>query len=334
MTYLLTAAVILFFFQGCWSRAQFSPSVGCTSTDYEVNVSCLIINLDYVECNWTKPQMQHINYTFSSAFLWNSFSECPEYLQEQGQNVGCKIPLNATQRFEPFRTKLYVGGYQTICKNYTDLKQRVKLNPPSILSVNSSAREGEVCVRWIESKIKKNCVNYTVAYRKASGPWKISIPVMSSSYCVSPVASGVLYTFQVRSSMSDMCGASDFWSDWSDPVEWSNNKGVMTAEQPQVYWHVLGSVLGVIVLICLSLLLYYSERIRVVFVPVVPDPSKSLQDLFKKYNGNVESWVYINRELKDAFETDFTESPPCVVCEAGPTFETKTEDGPVEQPVS
>lgn len=35
---------------------------------------------------------------------------------------------------------------------------------------------------------------------------------------------------------------------------------VMTAEQPQVYWHVLGSVLGVIVLICLSLLLYYSER--------------------------------------------------------------------------
>lgn len=50
----------------------------------------------------------------------------------------------------------------------------VKLNPPSILSVNSSAREGEVCVRWIGSKIKKNCVNYTVAYRKASGPWKVS----------------------------------------------------------------------------------------------------------------------------------------------------------------
>lgn len=48
----------------------------------------------------------------------------------------------------------------------------------------------------------------------------------------------------------------------------------------------------------------------------------------------LQSWVYINRELKDAFETDFTESPPCVVCEAGPTFETKTEDGPVEQPVS
>lgn len=57
-------------------------------------------------------------------FSWDSFSECPEYLQEQGQSVGCKIPLDATQRFQPFRTKLYVGGYQTICKNYTDLKQR------------------------------------------------------------------------------------------------------------------------------------------------------------------------------------------------------------------
>ncbi|MCI4379996.1 hypothetical protein PGIGA_G00234850 [Pangasianodon gigas] len=340
MTYLPVTIILpgclLFFFQGCWSRSQFSPSAdgSCINTGYKVNISCLIINLEYVECNWTKPQMQQINYTFSSVFLHNSSHECPQYLQEHRQNVGCRILLGAPiQRFDPFHTKLSVGGNQSICKNYTTLKHRVKLNPPQNLSVNASGREGEVCVHWIRSNIKQDCVNYTVGYRKASGPWKISTPTLYSSYCVSPVSSGVTYTFQVRSSMSDMCGASDFWSDWSDPVQWNNNKDVRTTAQRQVYWHVLGSVLGVIILISLSLLLYYSERIKVVFVPVVPDPSKSLQDLFKKYNGNVESWVYISRELKDAFEPDYTESP-CVVCEPSPTSETKTKDGPTEQPVS
>ncbi|KAG7329208.1 hypothetical protein KOW79_007382 [Hemibagrus wyckioides] len=336
MTYLPAAVILpgclLLFFQVCWSSSHFSPSadVRCISTDHEVNISCLIINLEYVECSWRKFQMQQTNYSFSSVFLYNSFRECPEYLWEHGQRVGCRIPLdNPTQRFGPFNTVLSVGGNQSVCKNYADLKQRVKLNPPYNLSVNSTSREGEVCVRWTWStNIKQNCLDYTVRYRKASGPWK-----SSSLDHVSPLSSGVDYTFQVRSRLTDSCGGSEFWSDWSDPVQWNDNQVVSTTTQTPVYWHVLGSFLGIVVLIILSTMLYYSERIRVVFVPVVPDPSKSLQDLFKKHNGNVESWVYISKDLKDAFEPDYTESP-CVVCDPSPTSETKTEAGPTEQSIS
>lgn len=273
--------------------------------------------------------MQQINYNFSSMFAHNPSRGCPEYVWEHGQRVGCRILLEEqTQRFEPFRTKLSVGGNQSLCRNYTDLKQRVKLNPPFNLSVNSSGRDGEVCVRWrSNTNIKKDCVSYMVRYRKASGLWK-----SSSSDCVSPLSSGVVYTFQVRSRMSDVCGASMFWSDWSDPAQWNDNKDVMTTTRSRMSWHVLGSVLGGVVLIVLSLLLCFNERVKVVFIPVVPDPSKSLQDLFKKHNGNVESWVYISRELKDAFEPDYTEAP-CVVCDPSPTSEAKTEAGPKEQPV-
>ncbi|XP_060783815.1 interleukin 2 receptor, gamma b [Neoarius graeffei] len=330
---LIVPGCLLFFFQGSWSRSPFSPSadVSCISMDCMVNISCLIIDLKYVDCNWTKAQMQQINYTFSSKFSHDSFRECPEYLQEHGQTVGCRIPLeDQMQRFNPFSTKLSVGGNRSIYKNYTDLKQRVKLNPPYNLSVNASDRDGEVCARWTVRRtgIMQNCERYKVGYQKASGSWKFSTDVPSSPYCISPVSSRVMYTFKVQRSISTNCGGSEFWSDWSNLAQWGENKA-----QPPVYWQVFGSVLAVLILIGLSLLLYYSERIKVVFVPVTPDPSKSLQDLFKKHNGNVESWVYISRELKDAFETDYTETP-CVVCESSPTLETKTVDGPMEQPVS
>ncbi|KAM9470705.1 interleukin 2 receptor, gamma b [Clarias gariepinus] len=334
----LPLVVILLFLQVCWiARAQRSHNGQCITTDDRFNISCLIINLEYIECTWNKPQMQQINYTFSSMFSGESLRECTEYLQEDGQNVGCRMfPNLPIKRFDKFYTNLSVGGNLTTCKDYAELKQRVKLSPPYNLSVSAKNKGEAVCVTWIRNNTKnKKCVEDVVGYQKASGPWKIIKPKDPNSYCLSMVSSGVVYTFKVQSRMSESCGASDILNDWSHPVQWNNPKPTNkpNTSQPQVYWHVLGSVLGVIILISLSLLLYYSERIKVVFVPVVPDPSKSLQDLFKKYNGNVESWVYISRELKEAFEPDYTESP-CVVCEPSPTLKTKTADAPMKQPAS
>lgn len=51
----------------------------------------------------------------------------------------------------------------------------VKLNPPYNLTVNSSGRDGEVCMRWTSNtNVKQNCMIYMVRYRKASSSWKVS----------------------------------------------------------------------------------------------------------------------------------------------------------------
>lgn len=117
--------------------------------------------------------------------------------------------------------------------------------------------------------------------------------MLSSPYCISPLSSGVVYTFQVKTGLSVYCGTSHYWSDWSEQVQWIGHKDtsecgninattlrkvkfsfsnilfivlsflpfdVMDTAQPPVYWQVLGFVLGFIILISLSLLLCYSER--------------------------------------------------------------------------
>lgn len=112
------------------SKSAVWSSIGSTSNATGPNYSC---------SRWTTPSAvcksrQHLHlcslggllcaimYFFLIRFWSDSFRECPEYLQEHGQNVGCRIPLEDSQRFGSFYTKLSVGGNQLICKNYTDLR--------------------------------------------------------------------------------------------------------------------------------------------------------------------------------------------------------------------
>ncbi|XP_076877361.1 interleukin 2 receptor, gamma b isoform X2 [Brachyhypopomus gauderio] len=319
---LVSCFLFVIFFHGYLSRPQ--PSLKCTSLDCKVNISCTVINLEYVDCNWTAPPMQEKNYTFHSLFKGqSSYHKCPEYLQEHKYNLGCRIPFERQdQRFDWFSTKLYMGGNRHINKNYTRLLERVKLNPPCNVSAEWNSKD-ELCVYWVNNVHKLNCVVNMVRYRRASDPWQIHNTGRSSLYCMSYASKVAVYTFQVRSNIDEACGPSKLWSDWSDPVQWGNHTAVE-------WQSVLAYVLGAILLIALAVLLCYCERIKVVFLPAVPDPSKNLQNLFQKYNGNVESWVHVSEELKEAFEPDYTDVA-CVVCDpnAPPGW-----DVPTEQPSS
>ncbi|XP_036425045.1 interleukin 2 receptor, gamma b [Colossoma macropomum] len=326
---ILFGCILLIFFQGCLSRIHSSPSRICTSQDCVVDISCMVINLEYVDCSWTRSQMQDMSYNFSSAFKHeDSYQECPQYLQENGQNVGCRIPLYENGQFDAFYTKLSMGGNLTVERYYGDLKDRVKINPPFNLSVDWTAN-GDLCLYWVNNVTKPHCLEFMVRYQRGSDQWQVSTKQKSTSYCIPLVPMGVNFTFQVMSRMGNLCGLSEFWSEWSAPLQWGNYTGSISAPLSQPWWHLWLSVLGVIVLIALAVLLYYIERVKVLILPVVPDPSKNLQDLFYKHNGNVESWVHVSGELKKAFDTDYTESP-CVVCEPSPTLKSKECDKPVQ----
>ncbi|KAL7885841.1 hypothetical protein AOLI_G00061360 [Acnodon oligacanthus] len=323
-------SALLPFLRGCLSRIHSHSSKICTGQDCVVDISCMVINLEYVHCSWTRSQMQDVSYNFSSAFKRaDSYQECPQYLQENGQNVACRIPLHQNSQFYAFYTKLFMGGNLTVQKDYEHLKERVKINPPFNLSVDWSAY-GELCLYWVNSVSNSFCVESMVRYRRGSDQWQVSTEQQSTLYCIPLVPMGVNFTFQVKSRIGNLCGPSDFWSEWSAPLQWGNYTGSISEPLSQSWWHLWLSILGVIVLIALVVLLCYIERVKVFILPVAPDPSKNLQDLFYKHNGNVESWVYVSRELQEAFHTDYAESP-CVVCEPSPILKSKECDKPVQQ---
>ncbi|XP_072519767.1 interleukin 2 receptor, gamma b [Salminus brasiliensis] len=321
---ILFGFLLLSFFPGCWSRTPPPPDGGCMNGACVVDISCMFINLEYVVCNWTRPQNQNMSYNFSSTFSSKKlYRECPQYLQEHGQNVGCKISDKNVDHFSSLYTKLSIGRNQSVLKDYEQLSERVKLNPPYNISVNWTGPNGNLCLSWVSSISKKNCVRYRVRYWRDQR--QVSHETAFTLYCVPYVSKGVNFTFQVSSKLASTCGDSKFWSEWSDPVHWGNYTGNVPASA-QPLWHVWVTVLGVVVLISLAMLLCYCERIMILLLPVVPDPRKNLEDLFREHNGNVESWV-LSSGLKEAFETDYTESS-CVVCELSPSLKVKECDGP------
>uniref|UniRef100_A0A3B1JY17 Interleukin 2 receptor, gamma b n=1 Tax=Astyanax mexicanus TaxID=7994 RepID=A0A3B1JY17_ASTMX len=310
--------LLLMFFQGCWSRPSSPPQGGCTSEECAVDINCMFINWEYVNCSWTRPKMQNVNYTFSSKLSSKTvYKECPQYLQEHGQNVGCRIPFTVEDQFRRFSTKLSVGRNQSVMKDYDQLLNRVKFNPPNNISVNWTGANGSLCLNWVRSIKQQNCVRYMVQYWRDSKP-QVPHKTNKNKYCIPYVSKKVNFTFQVSSKLEGSCGTSDFWSDWSDPVQWGNYTESLPGSPSVSLSPVWLSILGIVVLIALAMLLCYCERIKIFILPVVPDPSKILQDLFREHNGNVESWVHSSR-LKEAFETDYTEIP-CIVCEPSPTL--------------
>ncbi|KAG1929171.1 interleukin-5 receptor subunit alpha [Pimephales promelas] len=294
-----------------------------------VGVQCKIINLEYVECIW-HPNTSTANYTFSSGFTINASHDCTEYILEHNYTIGCRIHLKSHElkSQKPLETTVFTEGNHTIKTRFDSLWRNVLLNPPYNLSLMWNEHNSTLLLQWDSSApLTKKCAVYMVRIVSNQKDANQLSKVMGKSFSLSQVSKNKHYVFQVRSSVDEYCGRSDLWSNWSAPVEWGNAENVSR----QGWWQWLSGILSVFLLLLLGLLLYFCERKRIILLPVVPDPSKNLQDLFYKHDGNVESWVHISKELKEAFEPDYTELS-CDVsevkspCDAGPT--------PVSSPAS
>ncbi|KAI7802002.1 putative cytokine receptor common subunit gamma, partial [Triplophysa rosa] len=288
----------------CWSAANLS-------------VECLIINLEYVECTW--PETSRMNYTFSIAFKDDAlYEDCTEYMLVNNYTVGCRIPLkNHEEKFDKVYTKISTGGNQSVSQAFESLSKYVRLNPPYNLSVVWFEQNSTLVLQWKKStNIGNKCMVYMVDQQTDTNQY---FNVTESSCSLPLVSQNKQYAFRVRSTLSDNCRPSDLWSNWSTWVKWGNggtktNKNISRSG----WWQGLFAILPVTLLFLLVWLLFYCERVKIILLPIVPDPSKNLQDLFHKHDGNVESWIHISKELKEAFEPDYTE-PACDVCEVSPS---------------
>ncbi|XP_037322985.2 cytokine receptor common subunit gamma-like [Pungitius pungitius] len=265
------------------------------------DVDCLVVNLNHVQCSWDKEGTPEVNYTFYSWFNNEEVSECPTYLLETNINTGCKQPYRNGQRFGRFYSRLQLQhGQQNKPKEHF-LKNKVKLNPPTNVTAQNRS-DSNLWVNWNQT----NCVQSEGRYRINNRNWetfKVSTDV--KEYCINLPSRKSLYEVQVRSRVSSLCGESEFWSDWSEPVLWgSNNSTANQMDMSMSVWNPVLYAVGAFILILLVMMLLHHERIRIIFIPVVPKPSPKLH--------NIEDWFQFPKGLKESFNYN---ERPCIVRE-------------------
>ncbi|XP_023132841.1 cytokine receptor common subunit gamma-like [Amphiprion ocellaris] len=260
------------------------------------DVDCLVVHLQHVHCSWNQQEAPEVNYTFSSWFHHENENECATYLSENGINTGCNQPYEETKRFTSFYTKL-AHGNETFRKTH-ELKSKVKLNPPSNLTVKNGS-DFNLWFYW--NQTKSHCVESEVVY-KINDRTEQRFPVSDGvqNYCINLPSSSSRYELRVRSRLDSSCGQSIFWSDWSEPVVWGSNNGTDTNQpSPMSVWTPVLYVVGALTLILLVIILLHHERFRIIIIPVIPKPSLIPQD--------IEGWFHSSKGLKESFKANYNE---------------------------
>ncbi|KAK2871024.1 hypothetical protein QQF64_002143 [Cirrhinus molitorella] len=278
------------------------------SASSQPEIKCLIINLDYVNCTWSEDKH---NYSFNSSFTHKETLECPNYLRSNGINVGCMFPYEKAQRFNKLKTWLYNATGSVVTEKEHNLKAYVKLYPPSNLSVVEK-KDAELWLYWNITR-NESCIESEVRHRTDNSAWTTTNPGQRTFFSL-PFPSKKRYEFQVRARIESSCGQSMFWSDWSEPIYWGTLKTNDTSESlanMSVMTLLLCAAGATVILIILSCLLVHSERLRIILIPVVPNAGRNvsnyLADLFHNYDGNVEKWLSMPKDLENGFKPNFTE---------------------------
>ncbi|XP_054481229.1 cytokine receptor common subunit gamma-like [Anoplopoma fimbria] len=281
------------------------------------DVDCLVVNLKYVYCSWNKQGTPEVNYTFKSWFGDEKVkSECPTYLSENNTNIGCNRPYESLQRFSPFITELVHG--KQISQREHNLKAKVKLNPPTNVAVQNRS-DSNLWLTWSQNSL--TCVESEVRYRVNNRKWSFYLVSNGvQEYCVNLPSRSSLYELQVRTRLGFDCGGPTFWSNWSEPVVWGSNNSTDTNQRNSLMsvWTPVMYVVGAFILVLLVMMLLHHERIRIIFIPVVPKPSPNLH--------NIEDWFQFPKGLKESFNYN---ERPCLVREYCHVSQSDSEACPI-----
>ncbi|KAJ7996337.1 hypothetical protein DPEC_G00236050 [Dallia pectoralis] len=284
-----------------------SISLQRNEASFRPNVTCMVINLDYVNCSWSEQGSPDMNYTFfHNKFNTqkNYMEECSAYLLEQGYVVGCRLDYERADRFKTLITKLVIQNKTYEQKHY--LRDKVKLYPPANLSLEM-IKNTQLNLYWNNSK-NTHCIESEVCLKINTNGWQSQHPRQEQIYSVPLPSKKNKYEFKVRARTSNICHQSLLWSEWSPIVVWNPMKADNSTDIPvsaMPFWLLTLSIVGPAFLLMLACMLVYGERerLRFIFIPIVPNPGKNLKDLLDCEND--KAWLQIPKDV--CFQPNFTE---------------------------
>ncbi|XP_032745693.1 cytokine receptor common subunit gamma isoform X1 [Rattus rattus] len=267
-------------------------------------VQCFVFNVEYMNCTWnSSSERQPTNLTMHYRYKGsdnNTFQECSHYLFSKEITSGCQIQKEDIQLYQTFVVQL-----QDPQKPQRRAEQKLNLQnlvipwaPENLTLYNLS--ESQVELRW-KSRYIERCLQYLVQYRSnRDRSWTEQIVDHEPRFSLPSVDEQKLYTFRVRSRFNPICGSTQQWSKWSQPIHWGSH----TAEEnPSLF--ALEAVLipvGTMGLI-ITLIFVYCWLERMPRIPAI----KNLEDLVTEYHGNFSAWSGVSKGLTESLQPDYSE---------------------------
>uniref|UniRef100_UPI00398E6375 cytokine receptor common subunit gamma-like isoform X2 n=1 Tax=Pristiophorus japonicus TaxID=55135 RepID=UPI00398E6375 len=189
-------------------------------------VNCIVYNEEFMECTWTHSEGKP-NYTLHYWYYSEPETECRNYIQQDGYNIGCNFSNNEIKQFRDFN--VYRNGFSDSGNESTptqtfQLQSRVKPNAPENLKVNATINNG-LSLSWEAPMPRRRCLMYRVRYQSNKDKdWQSATVTEQTRFKLASVDSEKLYTFQVQSKINLYCGTTNLWSEWSLPVHWGRNE--------------------------------------------------------------------------------------------------------------
>ncbi|XP_055278009.1 interleukin-6 receptor subunit beta isoform X1 [Moschus berezovskii] len=185
------------------------------------NLSCIVNEGKKMMCQWDPGRETHLetNYTLKSEWATEKFDDC---------KAKRDTPTSCTVDYPPVyfvNIEVWVEAENALGKVASDHINfdpidKVKLNPPHILSVNNSKELSSILkLTWTDSRFKSFItLKYDIQYRtKDASTWNQVPPEDTSStrssFTVQDLKPFTEYVFRIRCMKEDGKG---FWSDWSE----------------------------------------------------------------------------------------------------------------------
>ncbi|KFP60645.1 Cytokine receptor common subunit gamma, partial [Cariama cristata] len=301
-------------------------------------VECVLFNEEYMTCVWGSRETLTANY---SLYYWyenrSPVVECKQYLQDRGVSIGCHFNQSEIIQFQPFHVLVNAslgGRTLEIPSERMELQDLVKPEAPVNLTIRNMS-SNQLQLTWSSPYPRAHCLQHAVRYKSNKDTsWTVRAPWIRHPYgCARGRAVHQhprhgdyekYYTFYVRSKINSYCGSTQLWSEWSVPVVWGSNSTSKGMVEEQLHWFwihmVLIPVASCLLLLVLVVLLVRMERVWVILMPRIPNPSKNFDELFITHNGNFQEWAGVPKDFMESFKPNYSENI-CYVSEL-PTKES------------
>ncbi|XP_030066157.1 cytokine receptor common subunit gamma [Microcaecilia unicolor] len=271
---------------------------------------CIVYNGDYMMCMWESLVSSGSNYSFYYRYEWEGASECKRYIKQQDLNIGCNFTKSELKFFHPFQIHLngsHGARHLPIVSAKLQLQDRVKPNPPVNLTIRNISRN-QLALSW-KAEYKNDCLEFLVRFKSTTDTLPTEQNVNTFDFSYPSVDPEKQYTFQVRSKINKYCGNSVIWSEWSDAITWGKN--ATTPGASDVDFSVPTMLLTTMVSVFFLFVLFFvirRERVWLIIVPNIPNPSKNFEELFQTHNGNFPEWAGMSKDIVDSFTPSYNET--------------------------